>query len=74
MLNLKDRFGDYGLVGVAILKQNNKCLFIDTVLISCRALGRKVEQSLLCSIFDFTAQKNLNKIVAPYSSGVQTSR
>ncbi|MEH2065651.1 MAG: HAD-IIIC family phosphatase [Nostoc sp.] len=74
VLNLKDRFGDYGLVGVAILKQNNECLFIDTMLMSCRALGRGVEQSLLWSIFDFAAQKNLNKIVAPYSSGLRNEQ
>jgi FkbH-like protein len=74
VLNLKDRFGDYGLVGVAILKQNNECLFVDTILISCRALGRGVEQSLLCSIFDFAEQKNLNKIVAPYSSGLRNEQ
>ncbi|MEH2114141.1 HAD-IIIC family phosphatase [Nostoc sp.] len=74
VLNLKDRFGDYGLVGVAILKQNNECLFVDTILISCRALGRGVEQSLLCSIFDFAEQKNLNKIVAPYSQVCETSK
>ncbi|MEH1789485.1 MAG: HAD-IIIC family phosphatase [Nostoc sp.] len=74
VLNLKDRFGDYGLVGVAILKQNNECLFVDSILISCRALGRGVEQSLLCSIFDFAEQKNLNKIVAPYSSGLRNEQ
>ncbi|MCP6761073.1 MAG: HAD-IIIC family phosphatase [Fischerella sp. CENA71] len=69
VLNLKDRFGDYGLVGVAILKQENESLFIDTLLISCRALGRKVEQCFLCSFFDFAKQKNLKTIIAPYCSG-----
>ncbi|MEH2079507.1 MAG: hypothetical protein V7K89_05685 [Nostoc sp.] len=43
-------------------------MFIDTFLISCRALGRGVEQSFLRSIFDFATQKNLTKIIAPYSS------
>ncbi|KAB8331116.1 HAD-IIIC family phosphatase [Scytonema tolypothrichoides VB-61278] len=69
VLNLKDRFGDYGLVGVAIFKQENESLFIDTLLMSCRALGRKVEESFLCSLFDFAKQKNLKTIIAPYCSG-----
>lgn len=69
VLNLKDRFGDYGLVGVAILKQENEYLFVDTLLISCRALGRGVEQSFLCSLFDFAKQKHLKTIIAPYCSG-----
>ncbi len=68
-LNLKDRFGDYGLVGVAILKQENRCLFLDTFLLSCRALGRGIEQSFLCTLFDFAHQKDLNMIIAPYHSG-----
>ncbi|MGH7998604.1 MAG: HAD-IIIC family phosphatase [Brasilonema sp.] len=69
VLNLKDRFGDYGLVGVAILRQENEYLFLDTLLMSCRALGRKVEQSFLYSLFDFAKQKDLKTIIAPYSLG-----
>ncbi len=69
VLNLKDRFGDYGLVGVAIFKEENRCLFLDTFLISCRALGRGVEQSFLCTLFDFADQKDLKMIIAPYRSG-----
>jgi FkbH-like protein len=69
VLNLKDRFGDYGLVGIAILKEENRCLFVDTFLMSCRALGRGVEQSFLCTLFDFASQRDLMKIIAPYSPG-----
>jgi FkbH-like protein len=69
VLNLKDRFGDYGLVGTAILKHEDKCLFIDTFLISCRALGRGVEQSFLSTLFDFASQRELKSIIAPYSLG-----
>ena len=69
VLNLKDRFGDYGLVGVGILKQEKRSLFLDTFLISCRALGRGVEQSFLCALFDCADQKDLKMIIAPYRSG-----
>ncbi|MBD2567496.1 HAD-IIIC family phosphatase [Anabaena lutea] len=69
VLNLKDRFGDYGLVGAAIVKKNDEGLFIDTFLISCRALGRGVEQSFLVSIFDLAEQQGLKTIIAPYCSG-----
>ncbi|MBW4479485.1 MAG: HAD-IIIC family phosphatase [Tolypothrix brevis GSE-NOS-MK-07-07A] len=74
MLNLKDRFGDYGLVGVAILKQENGCLFLDSFLVSCRALGRGVEQSFLCSVFDLANQKDLKTIIAPYCSGLRNEQ
>jgi FkbH-like protein len=69
VLNVKDRFGDYGLVGVAILKPENGGLLLDTFLISCRVLGRGVEQAFLCTLFDFAYHKNLKAILAPYRSG-----
>ena len=40
---VSDRFGDYGLVGVAICKQQEDELYVDTFLLSCRVLGRGVE-------------------------------
>jgi FkbH-like protein len=38
-----DRYGDMGIVGVCIVKNQN----IDTFLMSCRALGREVESTML---------------------------
>jgi len=43
---LKDKFGDFGIIGIAIIKGN----VIDTFLLSCRALGRKVEDFILATI------------------------
>jgi FkbH-like protein len=48
-LNANDRFGEYGLVGVLILKVSNSMIHIDTFLLSCRILGREVERSFLIS-------------------------
>ena len=47
-LRMKDIFGDYGLVGVAILRLTapNVWLF-DTLLLSCRVLGRSVEYAFV---------------------------
>jgi FkbH-like protein len=38
-----DRYGDMGIVGVVIVKNSN----VDTMLMSCRALGREVESTIL---------------------------
>lgn len=47
-ISLKDKFGDYGLISLLILeKRNNKILFIDTWIMSCRVLKRKVEDFVL---------------------------
>lgn len=46
-----DRFGKYGLVGVAIIcRENNSTWYIDSLLMSCRVLGRNVESALLSTI------------------------
>lgn len=46
-LAVRDRFGDLGLVGVVILERECKTGKVDTLLMSCRALGRGLDQALL---------------------------
>src|SRR6185437_8109925 len=36
IVNVRDRFGDYGLVGVILFRTNREALEIDTFLLSCR--------------------------------------
>jgi FkbH-like protein len=49
-VRVSDRFGDYGLVGMAIAKDVEGALEIDTLLLSCRVLGRGVEYELVASM------------------------
>jgi len=42
LIDLKDLYGDHGIVGLMILKKIDKhSIFIDTFLISCRVFGRR---------------------------------
>jgi amino acid adenylation domain-containing protein/FkbH-like protein len=43
VIHVKDRFGDYGLVGAVMFRQGESDLDVDTFVLSCRALGRGVE-------------------------------
>jgi FkbH-like protein len=43
----RDRFGDMGTVGVALLKKQGRTLLIDSLLLSCRAMGRGIETALM---------------------------
>jgi len=43
----KDRFGDYGLIGVAVYSINSVQMNVDSLLLSCRALGRCIERQLV---------------------------
>jgi len=54
-LRLRDRFGDYGLIGVVLgvpLKEEPTTCRLDTWLMSCRAIGRGVEDFTLNRIAD----------------------
>lgn len=46
-LQLKDRFGDLGVVGAAIIRDETSHWHLDNCLMSCRALGRTVEDAFL---------------------------
>ena len=46
-MNVRDKFGDYGLTGAVIIEHENGTARIDTFLMSCRILGRRLEDALL---------------------------
>ena len=47
VMRVRDRFGDYGLTGVVLLASHEGHGVIDTFLMSCRVLGRRLEEALL---------------------------
>ena len=47
IVEVSDRFGDYGLVGVMIFGAIREALEVDTFLLSCRVLNRGVEHRML---------------------------
>jgi FkbH-like protein len=49
-LRVRDRFGDSGLVGVAMAHRENDAVEIDNLLLSCRVIGRTTETALLAHL------------------------
>ncbi|MDO8540962.1 MAG: FkbM family methyltransferase [Opitutaceae bacterium] len=49
-VHVSDRFGDYGLVGALLYVVAEDCYRVDTVLMSCRVLGRGVEHQVLAEL------------------------
>jgi FkbH-like protein len=47
LLSVADRFGNHGVTGLAILKSLGNQATIDTLLLSCRILGRGIEAAFL---------------------------
>jgi amino acid adenylation domain-containing protein/FkbH-like protein len=50
IVDVCDRFGVYGLVGVIIFALAPEAIKVDTFLLSCRALGRGVEHHMLAHL------------------------
>jgi len=68
--SVQDRFGSYGLVGVVILcpfrLNGSAAARLDTFLLSCRALGRGVEESIVHAIASAAQDEGLAYLCAPY--------
>ncbi|MGD2085191.1 MAG: amino acid adenylation domain-containing protein [Candidatus Aminicenantes bacterium] len=65
-IEVSDRFGDYGLVGVVITREEEDYLFIDTFLLSCRVLGRGVEDAILVGLRRYCDGKGIKTLQADY--------
>ncbi|MFC1505217.1 HAD-IIIC family phosphatase [Thermodesulfobacteriota bacterium] len=65
-VNVSDKFGDYGFVGLIITKRKEKVLFVDTLLLSCRALGRGVEHRMISFIGKMAMEEDLEYIMLKY--------
>ena len=64
--SLSDKYGDYGLISVVILKKENDALFIDTWLMSCRVLKRGMEQFVTNQIVEEARRSGVKKILAEF--------
>ncbi|MBC8167630.1 MAG: hypothetical protein H7Y20_17395 [Bryobacteraceae bacterium] len=62
---VSDRFGDYGLVGVTIARPDAGDMLVDTMLLSCRALGRGVEHQMLAAVGVRAAQQGFTHVRLP---------
>ena len=60
LIKLNDLYGDHGIVSLVILKLKKNIIFVDTFLLSCRILGRYLENWILKKIQDFS-KKNKAK-------------
>jgi len=65
-IRVADKFGDYGLVGVAIVKTSGDEWDIDTLLMSCRVLSRGIETALLATLAAEAADASAKALVGRY--------
>lgn len=63
---VKDKFGDNGITGLAILNYQDKSAHIDTLLMSCRIIGRNIEFKLIDYLVNYLKNRKINTILSKY--------
>ena len=66
LVKLKDIYGDHGIISLMIVKKFNDLAYIDTFLLSCRILGRYVENYLLNFLKKYSIKKKLNGVLIQF--------
>jgi hypothetical protein len=66
VISLKDKFGDHGITGLLAAKITKDSLILDNFLISCRILGRKVEDYIIYEALNIAIKYKLKYLVGVY--------
>jgi len=65
-IKVEDKFGDNGITGAAIVEKKEGEWRIDTFLLSCRVIGRRVEETLLAYILNEAKKENAKLLVGEF--------
>jgi FkbH-like protein len=65
-VRLIDTFGDNGMISVVICRQDPGVWQIDTWLMSCRVLGRRVEQAVLQELLIHARSLGIGRLIGTY--------
>lgn len=73
-MRASDRFGDSGLTGVLIAVPDGDGLRVDTWLMSCRVLGRRLEEVMFAALVRYAAQNHYAHIIGEYIPTAKNSQ
>jgi FkbH-like protein len=62
----RDRFGDAGVVGLALARRQGDSCAIDSLLLSCRVIGRGIESALLAHVGEQAVRSGAKRLVGEY--------
>jgi FkbH-like protein len=69
----KDKFGDYGIIGILSLSMKDKVVHIVDFILSCRVVGRCIENVLIEFVKDFCRHNKISKINGKYKKTKKNS-
>ncbi|MBI4022152.1 MAG: HAD-IIIC family phosphatase [Candidatus Andersenbacteria bacterium] len=65
-VSVRDMYGESGLTGLAIIVREKAVWRIDTLLLSCRVIGRRVEDVLLAYLVEAAQAAGVKKLVGEF--------
>jgi FkbH-like protein len=65
-LSVRDKFGDSGMTGLCIVDFNDKMATIDSLLLSCRILGKGIEKAFVEYILSHLQSLGITNVAADY--------
>jgi FkbH-like protein len=65
-VSVKDKFGDNGIVGVIIAKHEGEECRIDTLLLSCRVIGRNIEASMVAFLAEHARRRGASSLIGEF--------
>jgi FkbH-like protein len=69
-VNLSDKLSDSGVIAAIFCTKNGTCLAVDEICVSCRALGRGIEDLMIATAISRAMQKlQLKKVSFAYNRG-----
>ena len=65
-ISVRDRFGDNGITGAMIIRKEDDSAEIDTLLLSCRILGKGIENAFMNTILNILHEEGIRIVKSSY--------
>lgn len=66
LIDLKDKYGSHGLISLMMLRLEDNFIYIDNFAMSCRVLGRSLENWAISKVVEFAKKNKIKFIVGEY--------
>ena len=66
VVNLEDKYGEYGLIGVSLVHKQDSKWDMDILTFSCRAMGKTVEKTFLTYLMNEAKKQGASTLVGKY--------
>lgn len=66
-ISARDVYGDYGVIGFALVSKSDDIWSIESLLMSCRALGRGIEEAFISMIAENAKEDGVRRLVIVFN-------